>query len=151
MATNDITAALDGWIQPLLEAMSPAGRRSLNRKLAIGLRKRQQQRIAAQQGPDGAAFAPRRKPSKKGRIRSRAQMFKKMRQNRHLRISSSPDYAEVGFKGRIARIAQVHQEGLEDRVSKGGPVHRYAQRKLLGMNDDDAAWVSEQVIEHVQK
>ncbi|QVM93455.1 phage virion morphogenesis protein [Pseudomonas entomophila] len=38
----------------------------------------------------------------------------------------------VGFTGRIARIANVHQNGLRDRPTLGALAVRYERRQLPG-------------------
>ncbi|EJN8575578.1 phage virion morphogenesis protein, partial [Salmonella enterica subsp. enterica serovar Anatum] len=40
---------------------------------------------------------------------------------------------------KVQRIARVHHYGLRDRVSRKGPEVRYAERHLLGINDEVAA------------
>ncbi|WP_199880019.1 phage virion morphogenesis protein, partial [Escherichia coli] len=42
----------------------------------------------------------------------------------------------VQFEGKVQRIARVHHYGLRDRVSRKGPDVRYAERRLLGINND---------------
>ncbi|WP_377153678.1 phage virion morphogenesis protein [Roseateles sp. UC29_93] len=86
------------------------------------MRRQQQQRIAAQLNPDGSRFEARKATlrDRKGKIR-RGAMFAKIRTAAHLRIEASPDEASVGFAGRVARIASVHQLGLRDRVRPDGP------------------------------
>lgn len=143
---DDLTS-LENWIEPLIKHLAPGQKRKMNRALATGLRKRQAARIASQKNPDGTAFAPRkaRKFGKQGRIKRKAVMFHKLRQARHLKISADAERVEVGYKGKAARIAQIHQEGLLDRVSPGGPLHRYPVRQLLGLNQDDRDWVFDQL------
>ncbi|ECN4641737.1 phage virion morphogenesis protein, partial [Salmonella enterica subsp. enterica serovar Enteritidis] len=48
----------------------------------------------------------------------------------------STDSASVQFEGKVQRIARVHHYGLRDRVSRKGPEVRYAERRLLGVNDE---------------
>ena len=64
-------------------------------------------------------------------------MFTKLRTARWLRISGSADAAEVGFAGRVARIASIHQDGLRDRAAPHAPEVRYPQRVLLGFTNAD--------------
>ncbi len=74
----------------LIANLSLQARRQLGRKIGQALRKRQSNRIARQQNPDGSAFEPR-KPRKefrkKGRIKRKA-MFAKLRTARHLKVRS---------------------------------------------------------------
>lgn len=52
---------LDDWLAGAAAQLSPGSRRKLTREVAIGLRKRQQKRIAGQKGPDGTSYQARRK------------------------------------------------------------------------------------------
>jgi len=134
---TDSMRALDTWAASMLVKLQPPARRRLARELAIELRRTQQRRIASQQNPDGSPYTPRKQPtlrSRKGRIKQRkGAMFRKLRQAKHLRTRASAQEASIGFAGRVARIARVHQYGQRDRVSPGGPQVRYAQRELLGL------------------
>ncbi len=106
------------------------------RQLAQELRRTQQQNIRMQRNPDGSSYEPRRVTarSKKGRIKR--QMFTKLRTTKYLKTAASADSASVQFEGKVQRIARVHHYGLRDRVSRKGPEVRYAERRLLGVNDD---------------
>lgn len=53
------------------------------------------------------------------------------------------------FIGRVARIARVHQEGGEDRVSKKGPRVRYPKRELVGFSAADTRLVRDLLIQHL--
>lgn len=63
-------------------------------------------------------------------------MFTKLRTTKYLKTAASADSASVQFEGKVQRIARVHHYGLRDRVSRKGPEVRYAERRLLGVNDD---------------
>ncbi|MDO9571181.1 MAG: phage virion morphogenesis protein [Hydrogenophaga sp.] len=129
---------LEDWAAPLLAKLQPAAQRALLRQVARELRASQAQRIARQQNPDGTAFEPRKpqRDTRKGSTKARA-MFGKIRLVKHLRTLPEPEGAAVGFTGRAARIAQVHQDGLRDRVSRTGPEAQYPERKLLGFSEAD--------------
>lgn len=129
---------LEDWAQPLLRKLQPAEQRALVRQVARELRASQSQRIARQKNPDGTAFEARKPQSStpKGKTKARA-MFGKLRMVKHLRMLPEPGGAAVGFTGRAARIAQVHQQGLRDRVRPGGPEVQYPARQLLGFTADD--------------
>ena len=147
----DDVEQLEQWLKPVLERLAPAARRTLARRIGIDLRRSQQQRIAAQRDPDGAAYAPRktRAREKAGRIK-RAAMFAKIRQSKHLRVQANADAVSVGFLGRVARIARVHQEGLSDRVSPDGPMARYERRQLLGFTSAERERIRELLIEQIE-
>jgi len=130
--------ALEDWAAGLLRRLQPAERSKLARNLAVELRRSQQQRIIAQRNPDGGAYAPRRQRNlrgKVGRIQRKAQMFKKLRTARYLKARGDANAITIGFTGRIARIARVHQYGLRDRAERGAPDVKYRQRELLGFTD----------------
>ncbi len=85
---------------------------------------------------------------RKGSIR-RAAMFRKLRNGRNLRTGATDAEAWVGFSGRAAEIARVHQEGLSDRPSvKAKPV-RYARRTLLGLTEADRNRILDTLLRHV--
>ena len=137
------------WLAPLLDPLTPAARAALGRRLAQGLRRRTAQRIAAQQNPDGSPFAPRRIRARQGGIRRRVagKMFRKLRQSGHLKAVGDADGAAVGYRGRAAHTAQVHQHGLRDRVAPGIH-HRYAARRLLGFSAADREWILDELQRH---
>ncbi len=151
-AVSDDLTQLEDWAGALLAQLEPNARRRLARALAIDLRRSQQQRIAAQQKPDGSAYAPR-KPrkglrQKKGRIK-RAAMFVKLRQSKHLKASGDASQAVVQFLGRAARIARVHQEGATDQAIPSGPRVRYPRRELLGFTASDRERIRELLLDHL--
>jgi phage virion morphogenesis protein len=137
--------ALDDWARALLARLSPAARRTLARDLARELRRQQQARIAAQRNPDGSPYAPRKRQhdssarklrNKKGRIK-RAAMFRRLRSSRFMRVEADANGLAVGFAGRVARIARVHQFGELDGVAPGGVEYRYPARRLLGLAEEE--------------
>ncbi|MFZ6744681.1 phage virion morphogenesis protein [Undibacterium sp. JH2W] len=50
------------------------------------------------------------------------------------RFAEHGDALKVGFYGRVARIARVHQYGLRDRVVAGGVDVQYEQLRVLGLD-----------------
>lgn len=72
--------------------------------------------------------------TKQGRIRR--QMFAKLRTTKYLKAVANQDAASVEFESRVQRIARVHHYGLRERVSRKGPEVKYAERRLLGINDE---------------
>jgi len=145
--------ALEHWLEPLTAALTSQARSQLTRSLARGLRTRQAQRIAAQQNPDGSAYE-RRQPRKRlaekaGRIRRSGKMFSALRTQRFLLARTNAQGLSVGFNGRIAAIARIHQQGELAPIAKNGPLYQYPARRLLGWSDDDQAWLIEQVRQHL--
>ncbi|WP_300754985.1 phage virion morphogenesis protein [Janthinobacterium sp.] len=153
---SDDLRALEAWAGVLLAKLQPAQRRAINHKVAIDLRRSQAQRIKAQQGPDGTAYPARKRrkelKGKNGRIkRQKAAMFAKIRTAKYLKVKATGDQIEVGFLGRVARVARVHQFGLEDRVSKKGPAYKYPERPLLGLSEPDRTLIRESLLHHMEK
>lgn len=137
--STDPLRQLEGWAGALLAKLEAPARRNLAVTIARELRRSQQQRIASQKNADGTPFTPRkpRLRDRRGAIRWRAAMFTKLRTAKWLRISGTADAAEVGFAGRVARIARIHQEGLRDRAAPDAPEVRYARRAVLGLTNTD--------------
>lgn len=141
------------WAAPLLAKLSSQERRAMMRELAIGLRKRQSDRIKAQQNVDGSAYVPRKPQrlirSKQGRIKQT--LFNKLTKASHLKIAITEGSAALGFDGRTARIARVHQLGLRDKVSRYRNEYDYPKRELLGFSDDDQTWARDFLIDHLTR
>ncbi|MED5613328.1 phage virion morphogenesis protein [Janthinobacterium sp. P210005] len=153
---SDDLNALEAWAGALLAKLQPAKRRALNHKVAIDLRRSQAQRIKAQQGPDSAAYPARKRrkefKEKNGRIkRQKATMFAKMRTAKHLKVKATGDQIEVGFFGWVARVAHVHQFGLQERVGKKGPIHKFLVRQLLGLSESDRTFIRQSLLHHIEK
>ena len=145
---TDNLNALEDWAGALLAKLQPTERRKLNQTLARELRRSQQQRIAAQQNPDGSAYAPR-KPRKDLRRGGRIKMFATLRQAKHLKLQSDADSIAVAFLGNSARIARAHQHGLVDSVERGGPQVRYARRELLGFTATELDMIRDRLLQHL--
>jgi len=126
---------VDAWLAALLSQLEPAARKKMLREVARDVRRIQQANITAQRSPDGTAWEPRRVSarSKKGRIRRG--MFAKLKTAKYLKAQAGADAAEVAFVPGVQKLARVHHYGLRDRVSHRGPVVKYAERPLLGIND----------------
>ena len=123
-----------------LDRLEPGERGKLARSIGQELRRSQQKRVMAQENPDGTKFAPRKQRNlrgKQGRIRRKLAMFKKLRTASYLKVRGDSNGIAVGFTGRIARIARVHQYGLKDRAERGAPDVRYDQRAVLGFAESD--------------
>ena len=148
----DDLSALEDWAGSLLAKLNASERRKLNQDIARELRKSQQQRIAEQRNPDGSAYAPR-KPRKnlRGKAGSlkRRKMFLKIRQAKHLKLQSSSEAIAIGFSGRSAQLARVHQYGLRDRAARGATDTQYAPRELLGLTDEDLQMIRDRLLEHL--
>lgn len=150
--------ALESWAGPLLARLSPAERRKAGFDIGRALRRSHQQRIAAQRNPDGSAFAPRKPKAlqgkklreKAGRIKRRA-MFAKLRMAKLMAIDVDADGVSIGWAGRVARIARVHQEGLESEVAPGGAKYKYPVRQLLGITPAERDMIRDKLLEHLAR
>lgn len=142
---------LEDWAAPLLARLEPVQRNALARRLAAALRRSQQQRIAQQRNPDGSTYAPRKPRAREKAGRIRRAMFQRLRQAKHLKAGGNASEVWVGFVGRTARIARVHQEGLVDRVAHDGPRVRYERRELLGFTAADVELVQQFLLEHLSE
>jgi phage virion morphogenesis protein len=152
---SDDLRAIETWAAALLARLEPGQRRLVNRKIAQDLRRSQARRIASQHAPDGATYTVRKKRKelrgKKGRIkRQKAAMFEKIRTQKNLKTQQDANQISVGFFGRVARIARVHQEGLKDLASKKGPEYHYPARPLLGFSATDQALISVSLLRHLK-
>ncbi|QPO19612.1 phage virion morphogenesis protein [Pseudomonas sp. Y39-6] len=150
MASN--LEALETWAAVLLDRLEPGERSKLARNIGQELRRSQQKRMMAQENPDGSKFAPRKQRNlrgKQGRVRRKLAMFKKLRTASYLKVRGDSNAITVGFTGRIARIARVHQYGLKDRAEPGAPDVRYEQRAVLGFTESDLELIRDGLLAHL--
>ena len=127
---------VDAWLAALLSQLEPAARKKMLREVARDVRRIQQANITAQRSPDGTAWEPRRVSARSKNGRIRRGMFAKMKTAKYLKAQASADAAEVAFVPGVQRLARVHHYGLRDRVSRRGPMVKYAERPLLGVNHE---------------
>lgn len=150
MANN--LEALETWAAVLLERLEAGERNKLTRSIGQELRRSQQKRVMTQENPDGSKFAPRKQRNlrgKQGRVKRKLAMFKKLRTASYLKVRGDSNAVTVGFTGRIARIARVHQYGLKDRAERGAPDIRYEQRETLGFTDADLDMIRDGLLSHL--
>lgn len=144
--------ALEDWAGLLLQRLEPPARTTLARTIAQQLRRSQQQRVTAQRNPDSSPYTPRKARDlrgKQGRIQRKLKMFRKLRTASYLKAKGDSSLVSVGFTGRIARIARVHQYGLKDRAERGAPDVRYDQREVLGFTDADLELIRDTLLAHL--
>lgn len=125
----DIETELQEWLKPYLHGASAEGRREFGRAVSRYLYRSQSNRIRDQLNPDGTPFEARKK--------GRKAMFEKIRQRPNLRARYSDSEVWVGFRGRVGRIAKIHQEGLQSSPGPGQKKVRYEKRELLGYTKQD--------------
>jgi phage virion morphogenesis protein len=147
--------AFESWAGHFLARLEAPARRAALRDIARELRRSQQTRIAQQKSPDGTTYEARKPRTKHlrdkaGRIKRKA-MFAKLRQARYLRTENDAMGLAIGFAGRIARVARVHQLGERARVAPGGPEYKYPARVLLGFSDEDRKMIRYMLLAHIVK
>jgi phage virion morphogenesis protein len=150
---SDDLSAVEDWAAAFLQRLAPSERRTLAGQIARELRRSQAARIAAQQNPDGSAFKAR-KPQKNLRDKQgaikRGPMFAKLRLAKRLKIiEASAQEVGIGFTGRDARIAGIHQRGESDKL--GNRTIAYPERRLLGFTDDDSSRLMDTVLAFLDK
>ncbi|MCO7626415.1 phage virion morphogenesis protein [Pseudomonas fluorescens] len=141
--------ALEDWAAGLLGQLEPASRNKLARSIGQVLRRSQQQRIIAQQNPDGSKYAPRKQRNlrgKQGRVKRKVKMFQKLRTASFFKVQGDSNAISVGFAGRVARIARVHQYGLKDRAAPAAPEVKFEQRAILGFTDAELDLIRDQML-----
>ncbi len=153
MSGNGDMGDLEAWLGALLTQIDGTAQRKLAREIGQSLRRTQARRIAAQLNPDGSAFEAR-KPQQQTKARQRPgrirrDMFAKLRTTRHLKLQVTEDGVSIGFLGRTARIARVHQDGLRDEVQPGGPTVKYPERQLLGFTSEEIESIKDMLLAHI--
>lgn len=138
----------------IAQGFSPAQMSRLQRQMAIKLRREQSKRITAQQNVDGSSYAPRKpqrpKKGKQGK-KVRAKMMNTIKKAAHLRIQQRTDGFDIGYTGRMAQIASVHQYGLTSRVdARRGTTAAYPVRELIGISDENKQMLDEMMIEYFE-
>lgn len=148
--TDDLQR-FEQWAAPLIAALSEAQCRRLASDIGRQLKRSTGRRIAQQLNPDGSPFEPRkpRLRDQRGSIRREA-MFKKIRSPKYLLLRTNAEEIALGFLGRLARIARVHQEGLTDKPQPGSPDVEYPERQLLGFTDADSDMVRQTIMKHLE-
>lgn len=148
--SDDDLQALEDWAAPLLDRLEAKERRRLARLVARDLRRSQRKRIKAQQNPDGTPYAPRKPQlrAQAGGIRRKA-MFTKLRTAKYLKARATAGTAVVGFVGRVAKIARIHQEGLRAKVDRDGPMYDYPARRLVGFTPADRELIRDALLNHL--
>lgn len=101
-------------------------------------------------------LGPEDRNRRAGKLRRKSvkeqQLFRKLRTYARLHLRWDEDGAEVGFRGRTAEIAEVHQGGLTDDVVPGQGIRmRYPKRELLGLTPEEEQLAFEIIAEMVEE
>ncbi|WP_455852637.1 phage virion morphogenesis protein [Pantoea endophytica] len=137
---------VEEWLGALLSQLEPAMRTKMLREVARDVRRTQQNNITLQRSPDGMAWEPRRitARTKPGRIRRK--MFAKLKTAKYLKAQANATMAEITFVPGVQKLVRVHHYGLRDRVNRRGTEVKYAERPLLGINNEVASSVNENLL-----
>ncbi|MFD2179532.1 phage virion morphogenesis protein [Veronia pacifica] len=129
---NDI----EPWAESILRSIAPKQRKKLFREMALEIRRNQQERMKAQEDPDGKKWAPRKeRRDRHGRVQRKKKMMMGLRKAKRLKAQSTPDGLAVGYEGRDARIAKVHHFGLRDKAPRLHSI-KYQTRRIIDNNND---------------
>ncbi|WP_314338431.1 phage virion morphogenesis protein [Acinetobacter guillouiae] len=143
-------AKLPAYTNDILQKMSPGERAKLSKNIGRDLRNSQKQRITSQKNSDGSSYIPRKKRLRermKGKVRNK--MFNKIKSLTYLKVMTDANAINIGFAGRIARIARVHQYGLRDRPDKKSSTIQYPKRELLGLTEQDITNIASLLEKHL--
>lgn len=139
----DAYAGLDHWLDQIALRLEPTQRRELMRHLAQGLRVRTRDRIKQQRDPDGHRFIPRKR-NQIGNKKRQGALFQNI--GKQIKTEYSANHAAVGFGGRTAIVAEVHQQGKTIKPSHYAKPTNYSIRELVGFSKDDEKWIKNQLI-----
>ena len=134
----DAYAGLDHWLDQIALRLEPTKRRELMRRLAQGLRVRTRDRIKQQRDPDGHRFIPRKR-NQIGNKKRQGALFQNI--GKQIKTEYSADHAAVGFGGRTAIVAEVHQQGKTIKPSRYAKANNYPTRALVNFSQDDEKWI----------
>jgi len=140
---------VDAWLDALLAKLEPAERKKMLREVARDVRRIQQDNMTAQRAPDGSTWKPRRVSARTKPGRIKRKMFVKLKTGKYLKTKATGDTAEVAFVPAVQRLARVHHYGLRDRVSKRGIIVKYAERPLLGINEETESFIKDEIIDWI--
>ncbi|MCO8066811.1 phage virion morphogenesis protein [Acinetobacter schindleri] len=140
---------LTEYLGTMLQQLSDAERRKLEMSIGRKIRASQKTRITRQQNPDGSAFVPRKKRLRDKKNKIKNKMFNVIKNAKYMRVQRTAQGMAIGFTGRIAFIARVHQFGLVDKVDRDGPSVKYDSRELLGFTEEEIKMIEADVLEHL--
>lgn len=138
----DAYAGLDHWLDQIALRLEPTQRRELMRRLAQGLRVRTRDRIKQQRDPDGHRFIPRKR-NQIGNKKRQGALFQNI--GKDIKTEYSADKAAIGFGGRTATVAEVHQLGKTIKPSHYAKATNYPIRALVGFSQDDEKWIESEI------
>ncbi|WP_455853928.1 phage virion morphogenesis protein [Pantoea endophytica] len=138
---------VEEWLGALLSQLEPAARTKMLREVARDVRRIQQNNITLQRSPDGTAWEPRRVTARTKPGRIRRKMFAKLKTTKYLKAQANANMAEIAFVPGVQKLVRVHHFGLRDRVNRRGTEVKYAERPLLGFNEDTESSIRQHLIQ----
>jgi len=141
--------ALNDHLGAMLIKLSDAERRKLEMSIGRKLRSSQKKRITSQQNPDSTPYVPRKNKLRDKKNKIKNKMFNAIKNAKWMRVQRTSEGVAVGFTGRVAFIARVHQLGLRDKVDRDGPTVKYNSRELLGFTQAEMDMIEKDVLAHV--
>lgn len=143
---------IDERLSALVQALSARERHRLMRCLVLDVRRFNHKNITKQRNPDGSAWPARKTQiNKGGKIARKKKMMLGLRKARHMRVSNDDQSGEIGYRGRTAQIAWVHQTGGLDAAVAGGDVFRYPVRQLLGFPSELQDLIEDRLLDHLER
>lgn len=139
----DAIVGLNHWLDQIALRLEPGQRRELMRRLAQGLRVRHRDRIKQQRDADGYRFIPRKR-NQIGRIKRQGALFQNI--GKQLKTEYSSDHAAVGFGGRTASVARVHQQGENIKPNRYAKPTQYPIRALVGFSQEDKKRIQQEIL-----
>lgn len=137
---------VEEWLGALLSQLEPAARTRMLREVARDVRRIQQNNITLQRSPDGTAWEPRRVTARTKPGRIRRKMFAKLKTTKYLKAQANANMAEIAFTPGVQKLVRVHHYGLRDRINRRGTEVKYAERPLLGINNELESSVRETLL-----
>ncbi|MFA9487177.1 MULTISPECIES: phage virion morphogenesis protein [unclassified Moraxella] len=139
-------------LERIIDGLSDGQMLKLKKTLAQKVRNNQKKRITAQKNVDGSAYTPRKPQKRRGqKKRVRAKMMNTIKNAAHMKTEQMDEGFTVGYVGRMAQVAEVHQYGLTARVNaKTGASAAYPVRQLLGISDEDKQMIDEAVLDYIE-
>lgn len=93
-------------------------------------------------------LTPVARPGARGKRSPDNRMFQKLMTAKYMKVDAKASGATVGYEGRIAHIARIHQEGQTGQVN-AYIKHDYPERELLGATADDMDMLFEMIFRHL--
>ncbi|WP_161796817.1 phage virion morphogenesis protein [Halomonas sp. HG01] len=93
-------------------------------------------------------LTPVARPGARGKRSPDNRMFQKLMTAKYMKVDASASGVGVGYEGRIAHIARIHQEGQTGQVN-AHIRHDYPERELLGATPDDMDMLFEMIFRHL--